>query len=116
MIIRTLKTFGIDSHKDEEFTGVWVGEEKICAIGVKLSRWITMHGLAFNINNELSLFESIIPCGIFHKGVTSLKKLTGTETDIKSVTEIVIKNMESVFGIKTKKSMLADLPVNFGVV
>lgn len=102
VIIRTLKEYGITSRKDEEYTGVWVGEEKICAIGIKISRWITMHGLAFNINNDLSYFDRIIPCGIFHKSVTSMKKLLGDEIDIGQVTNIVLKKFEDVFGVKSE--------------
>jgi lipoyl(octanoyl) transferase len=99
VIIRTLKEYGIDSSREEEYTGVWVGEEKICAIGIKLSRWITMHGLALNVNNDLSYFDKIIPCGIFHKGVTSMKNLLGHETDIKELTGKILNNFERVFKI-----------------
>ncbi len=102
IIIRTLKEFGITSRKDEEYTGVWAGEEKICAIGIKITRWITMHGLAFNINNDLSYFDRIIPCGIFHKSVTSMKKLLGDEIDIGQVTNIVLKKFEDVFDVKSE--------------
>ena len=110
VIILTLKNYGIDSYRDEEYTGVWVNDKKICAIGVKISRWITMHGLAFNINNNLSYFDYIIPCGIFHKGVTSMKELLGSEADINSVLKNVLKNFEIVFGIKIENISIADLP------
>jgi lipoyl(octanoyl) transferase len=99
VIVRTLAELGIDSRKDEEFTGVWVGDEKICAIGIKITKWITMHGLAFNINNDLSYFDRIIPCGIFHKGVTSLKKILGKESDFGSVSKLVIKKFNEVFAV-----------------
>ena len=99
VIILTLKEYGIDAGREEEFTGVWVDEEKICAIGIKLSRWITMHGLALNVNNDLSYFDKIIPCGIFHKGVTSMKNVLGKEIDMKILTEKVIDNFKVVFGI-----------------
>jgi len=99
VIILTLKEYGIESYRDEEFTGVWVEDKKICALGIKISRWITMHGLAFNINTDLNFFNFIIPCGIFHKGVTSLKELTGKEHSLDSVTEKVLSNFEKVFGI-----------------
>ncbi len=115
VIVRTLKEFGIDSRKDEEYTGVWVGEEKICAIGIKISRWITMHGLAFNINNDLSYFDRIIPCGIFHKGVTSLKKILGREINIEDVKNIVIKEFEDVFSVKIDKINLDKLITYFKV-
>jgi lipoyl(octanoyl) transferase len=115
VIVQTLKAFNIDSRKDEEYTGVWVGEEKICAIGIKVSKWITMHGLAFNINNELNFFDKIIPCGIFHKGVTSLKKLTNLETDMKKVTDIMIMNMKSVFKIETKEINIDRLTEEYSI-
>src|SRR5438552_9523537 len=98
VIIRTLKSYGIDSGRDEQYTGVWVNGEKICSIGIKVSRWITMHGLAFNVNNELSYFEKIIPCGIFHKGMTSMKNLLGKEQDMGEVRQRVTESFENVFG------------------
>src|SRR5437016_4963664 len=99
VIILTLKEYGINAGREEEFTGVWVGEEKICAIGIKLSRWITMHGLALNVNNDLSYFDKIIPCGIFHKGVTSMKKLLGNEIDFQKLVQIVLNNFKIVLNI-----------------
>ena len=99
VIILTLKEYGINAGREEEFTGVWVGEEKICAIGIKLSRWITMHGLALNVNNDLSYFDKIIPCGIFHKGVISMKKLLGNEIDFQKLVQIVLNNFKIVLNI-----------------
>lgn len=103
VIVRTLKEFGIVSSKDEDYTGVWVGEEKICAIGIKISRWITMHGLAFNINNELGYFDRIIPCGIFHKGVTSLKKILQQEVDYKQAGIVFLEKFSEVFNVKIEQ-------------
>lgn len=100
VVILTLKEYGIEAGREEEFTGVWVGEEKICAIGIKLSRWITMHGLALNVNNDLSYFDKIIPCGIFHKGVTGMKKLLGKEIDMKELTGIMLGKFKTVFKIE----------------
>lgn len=96
-VILTLKELGIKGYRKEEYTGVWVEEEKICAIGVKVSRWITMHGLAFNINTDLDFFDKIIPCGIFHKGVTSVEKITGKKADFEVIKQIFVKNFFSVF-------------------
>lgn len=96
-VILTLRELGIEGHREAEFTGVWVGEEKICAIGIKVSRWITMHGIAFNINTDLSYFDKIIPCGIFHKGVTSVEKLTGEKADFDKIKQIYVKNFLNVF-------------------
>ncbi len=97
VVIRTLAELGITGTRDEEFTGVWVGEEKICAIGIKVSRWITMHGIALNVNTELEYFDKIIPCGIFHKGVTSIEKIKGEKTDYEKVKRMILNNFEKVF-------------------
>ncbi len=116
VIIRTLKSYGIESGRDEQYTGVWIGDEKICSIGIKVSRWITMHGLAFNVNNELGYFEKIIPCGIFHKGMTSMKKLLGKEQDMNEVRERVIKSFEEVFGITSTEIGTGDLSRYYGII
>ena len=108
-VILTLAYYNIEGFKDEEFTGVWVGEEKICAMGIKVSRWITMHGLALNVNNDLAYFNSIIPCGIFHKGVTSISKLLQHEVSFDDVNLKLIENMKRVFGFETANAALEDL-------
>jgi lipoate-protein ligase B len=97
VVIRTLDHYGIESHREPEYTGVWVGSEKICAIGVKVSKWVTMHGFAFNVNTDLSYFGRIIPCGIFHKGVTSLAQLLGRSVDVAEVKLVIAKEFEDVF-------------------
>lgn len=100
-VILTLKEYGIEAGRDEEYTGVWIGEEKICAIGIKVSGWITMHGLAFNVNNDLSYFNNIIPCGIFHKGVTSVEKILGRKIDMQEITLKLVNNFKKVFDINS---------------
>ncbi len=75
VLIRVLNDYGIHAERSDGYTGVWVKNEKIAAIGVKVSRWVTMHGFAFNVSTDLSYFDRIIPCGIFHKGVTSLQQI-----------------------------------------
>jgi lipoyl(octanoyl) transferase len=100
VIIRTLTDFGLKAHRDSNFTGVWVGNEKIAALGVKVSRWVTMHGFALNVNTDLSYFEHIIPCGIFHKGVTSIEKLLGHRVPLDEVSRFVVKHFENVFNVK----------------
>ncbi|SVD90380.1 uncharacterized protein METZ01_LOCUS443234, partial [marine metagenome] len=72
VIIHYLKEFGIKSHQKNGLAGVWVNDDKICAMGVRLSRWVTMHGFALNVNPDMTYFEGMIPCGLFEYGVTSL--------------------------------------------
>lgn len=107
-VILTLKDLGINGYREEEFTGVWVNGEKICAIGIKVSRWITMHGLALNVNNDLSYFDKIIPCGIFHKGVTSIEKVLKRNIDTKIIKARLVENFSSVFGIKETEKISID--------
>lgn len=101
IVMLTLKEYGIDSYREEDYTGVWVGGEKICAIGIKVSRWITMHGLAFNINNDLSYFDKIIPCGIFHKDVISLSRVLKKEIEMTEIISKILDNFMQVFNIET---------------
>jgi len=100
VIIRTLAEYGIEGRREPDFTGVWVGSEKIAAIGVKVSHWITMHGFALNVNTDLSYFDSIIPCGIFHKGVTSMQRLLNNDIPVKEVSEHIVKKFGEVFGVE----------------
>jgi len=91
-VINTLAEYGLEGTRSEGETGVWLDvgtpfARKICAMGVKASRWVTMHGFAFNINTDLSYFDHIIPCGIQGKGVTSLAKELGKEISFKEVKE-----------------------------
>lgn len=97
VIILTLKDYDIKGTRIKGLTGVWVNEEKVAAIGIKVSRWITMHGFAFNINTDLNYFNMIIPCGIQNKGVTSLKKLLGYELDLNEVKNNLTKNFVNLF-------------------
>ncbi|HLP16362.1 MAG TPA: lipoyl(octanoyl) transferase LipB [Bacteroidota bacterium] len=109
MLIRTLAVYHIEAGRSEGYTGVWVGNEKAAAIGVKMQRWITMHGFALNVSTDLSYFERIIPCGIFHKGVTSMQQLTGAPISIGEVMPVVINNFESVFGVCARELPLDEL-------
>lgn len=94
-VIRTIKHFGIEGFRVESATGVWVSErgleKKICAIGVKASRYITMHGFALNVNTDLSYFSYINPCGFTSKGVTSIAGYCGSEVDMNCVKELFYK-------------------------
>lgn len=98
VIIRTLGDFNIAAHRDKDFTGVWVGGDKIAAIGVKVSHWVTMHGFAFNVNTDLSYFDRIIPCGIFHKGVTSMERILARQIPIEDVASRIVHHFVHVFG------------------
>lgn len=109
VIILTLKEYGIEADRMEGATGVWIDGHrgggqvrKICAIGVRASRFITMHGFAFNINTDLDYFNYINPCGYTDKGVTSLAKELGEEQDFEKAKLIVRKNFKEVFGINWK--------------
>ena len=75
VVIDCLKSYGIESGRKEGLTGVWVDDDKICAMGVRLSKWVTMHGFALNLNPDMTYFDGMIPCGIFEYGVTSLEDL-----------------------------------------
>ncbi len=102
-IILTLAEYGIKGGRIKEYTGVWIDSEdpvkarKICAMGVKCSRWITMHGFAFNVAADLSYFDHIIPCGIKDKDVTSLEKELGRTVDVQEVQEKLKINLANLF-------------------
>jgi len=97
VFIQVLAEYDIKGARSEGYTGVWVKDEKITALGVRISRWVTMHGFAFNINTDVSHFDGIIPCGIFHHGVTSLQKILGHAVEMNEVKQIVIEAFERVF-------------------
>jgi len=97
VIILTCKDYGLECTRIDGLTGVWIDNRKIAAIGIKVSRWITMHGFAFNINTNLNLFNGIIPCGIKDRTVTSLQKELGKEIDMNEVKNFVLKNFKLVF-------------------
>lgn len=97
VIIRTCFDFGLIGNRDPKYTGVWIDNRKIAAIGIKISRWVTMHGFAFNINTDLSLFNGIVPCGISDKDVTSLSKESDKVIEISSVKSLILKHFTEVF-------------------
>ncbi len=114
IIIRTLAEYGIESKREDGFTGVWLPSEKgqpkrkICAIGVHLSRWVTMHGFAFNVNSDLSYFKNIVPCGINEpdKDVTSLQNELGREIDIIEIKEKLKSHFAQVFDFEYEENRL----------
>ena len=109
VIILVLKTYGLRGDRSPGETGVWIEpgvkgrERKICAIGVRCSRWITMHGFAFNVNTDLDYFGSIIPCGIQDKQVTSLEKELGYALPMEEVKEEVRGRFEEVFNVELRR-------------
>lgn len=108
VIIRTIAEYGLQGQRLEGSTGVWLDVDspskvrKICAMGVRASRWVTMHGWAFNVNTDLDYFNHIIPCGIDDKAVTSLQKEVGKKLDINEVKQKVKHHFEEVFTCELK--------------
>jgi len=105
VIIRTLAEYGITAGRLKDATGVWLDAgtpraRKICAIGIRCSRWVTMHGFAFNVNTNLDYFNFIVPCGISDKAVTSMQKELGHAVDMEEVKEKLKHHFEAVFGCR----------------
>ncbi|MEP7253609.1 MAG: lipoyl(octanoyl) transferase LipB [Ginsengibacter sp.] len=105
VIIETIAEYGIKGERSKGETGVWIEPgtpgkaRKICAMGIRCSRWITMHGFALNVNTDLTYFDNIVPCGIVNKQVTSIEKELGYSVDFAEVKRKIIKNFEKVFGV-----------------
>ncbi|TXC85351.1 lipoyl(octanoyl) transferase LipB [Luteibaculum oceani] len=104
-VILTLAEYGIKGGRIDKYTGVWIDEEdpakarKICAIGVKCSRWVTMHGFAFNVNSNLDYFKNIVPCGIDDKDVSSMERELGRKLDMEEVKEKLKGHLTQLFEI-----------------
>jgi lipoyl(octanoyl) transferase len=98
-VIVTLREFGLAGERNPVNTGVWLGNRKVCAIGIKVRRWVTLHGLALNCNIDLDPFGTIVPCGIRGNfGVTSMSLERGHEVTIDEVSPVLVKAFEQVFG------------------
>jgi len=97
VLIRTAADFDVAAGRVAGLTGVWVGNEKLAAIGVRISRWVTMHGFALNVTTKLDYFRLIIPCGIADHGVTSLERILGMSLDMRDVARKVIRHFGEVF-------------------
>ena len=112
VFIKLLSRWGIKGKRSEGYPGVWVEENKIAALGVRISRWVTMHGFALNVNTNLDHFDGIIPCGIHHGGVTSIEKILGHQIDLEEVKDIVLESFQDIFNFsvvrKDTESMGAD--------
>jgi len=97
VMIRTCADYGIAAGRIAGLTGTWVGAEKIGAIGIRISRWITSHGFAFNVRTDLDHFKLIVPCGISDRGVTSLERLTGRTIELDAVEDALVRRFSEVF-------------------
>jgi len=103
VLIRTAGDYGISAHRVDGLTGVWVGDEKLAAIGVRIARWVTSHGFALNVNTYLDHFDLIVPCGIADRGVTSMARLLGRSLDTAEVANRIIEQFTDVFDLSPGK-------------
>jgi lipoyl(octanoyl) transferase len=106
VMIRVCADYGVGAARIKGLTGAWVGVEKIGAIGVRISRWITSHGFAFNVSTDLDHFRLIVPCGISDRGVTSLEKATGRRLSMADVEDAVVRRFAETF----ERRVTSDLP------
>jgi lipoyl(octanoyl) transferase len=97
VMIRVCADYGVTAGRIQGLTGTWVGAEKIGAIGVRLSRWITSHGFAFNVSTDLDHFKLIVPCGIIDRGVTSLERATGRRLAVVEIEDAVVRRFQDIF-------------------
>ena len=109
-VIRTLSDFGMKGKRIAGASGVWLDatdqlpERKICAIGIHLRRWVTMHGFAFNVNTDLSYYDYIIPCGLTNRNVTSMERELGEQVDVEKVKQLLLKNFGEIFEFQVEGS------------
>jgi lipoyl(octanoyl) transferase len=109
VLIRAIGAFGVTAVRMPGLTGAWVGQEKIAAIGVRISRWVTSHGFALNVGTNLSHFDLIVSCGIVGKGVTSLDRLLGRSVPLPDVEDALIASFSAVFGFVPASRPAPDL-------
>ena len=112
LVMGTLAAFGVCASRVEGYTGVWVGNEKICAIGIHVRRWVTMHGFALNVNTDLSYFRHIIPCGIFERGVTSLAEILGRRVPMAEVEDALLGVCARVFQRTVHETTCKELGID----
>ena len=104
VLVRTLSGFGIEARRHETHRGAWVGEAKIASVGIRISRWVTSHGFALNVNTDLSFFSLIDPCGIQGCEMTTIARETG-QADMNTVKQRVVQNFEDVF---SRRALIAE--------
>lgn len=112
VIIRVCSEFDLKAGRIDGLTGVWVDDQKLCAMGIRCSRWVTMHGFALNVNTDLEYFNHIVPCGIQGKAVTSLAQLTGRQVDVEKVKKLILRHFADLFEVEYVKD--AKLPESEG--
>lgn len=109
VIIRTLARFSITGEKKEKHIGVWTKSGKICSIGIAVKRWVSFHGFALNVNNDLSFFSFIVPCGITNVTMASMSSILKHDVDINEVKERIIENFQIVFEKEMRRTCLSEL-------
>lgn len=109
-ILRALESLGIEGRRIPGLTGVWVGDRKVCAIGIKVSRWISMHGFALNVDTDLGFFDVIVPCGIRDRGVTSLAELLGGRVERRRVEDELVAAFAAEYGLTPSETGDPALP------
>jgi lipoate-protein ligase B len=112
--IRTLGSFGIEAERNPPWTGIWIGKKKIAAIGVAVRRGITYHGLALNVNTDLSYFERIVPCGLSWSGVTSMARELGKEQDMERVKKRFAAYFAKAFGYSDREPIINKFDLQAG--
>jgi lipoyl(octanoyl) transferase len=108
VFIRVAKDYGIEAGRVPGAAGVWVGNDKLVAMGVHISRWVTSHGFAFNVSPDLKYFDYIVPCGLKDKGVTSLERLLGRKIPMEEATERTLRQMGEVFALEMRLASVVD--------
>src|SRR5699024_10059167 len=103
-LFRSCADYGIQAGRIDGLTGVWIEDRKVCALGVRCSRWVTMHGFALNVNTDLSYFKHIIPCGIREKEVTAMQELAGHLLDLQEIKKRILYHFSAVFDVKISQS------------
>lgn len=105
VMIRASADFGLEGTRIKGLSGAWIGADKVGAIGVRISRWITSHGFAFNVTTDLDFFRLIVPCGIESGGVTSVSRATGREVSMDDAVASIVRNFAAVFGSKVVEAV-----------
>jgi lipoate-protein ligase B len=109
VVIRALDSFYIKANRDPEYPGIWAGLDKICALGIRLIRWVTMHGFALNVSTDLKYFSYINPCGIVGRQVTSMSKLLGHDIALETVIHCITEQWAQIFNAKVREASAREL-------